>query len=162
MIWNFELPLLLQGKVFPKIKQFCWYDLEIWTAPIITSSKYPRFTEVTRIFELPRLSRGSIFAKIRQFCWCDLEICPAPIIKSWSFWKKWRSFDEATWKFKLSRLSRGKHPSKIWQKIYEVSWKFALPLLWPGKIFPKVKQFSWCDLKICTAPIIKSWSFCKK
>ena len=90
------------------------------------------------------------------------------------------------WKFELALLSRaevfekskavltkslensdypGYHEVSISQKygrFYEVNWKFALPLLWLGKIFPKIKQFCWCDLKICTALIIKSWSFCKK
>ena len=28
VIWKFELPLLSCSKRFPKIKQFCWYDLE--------------------------------------------------------------------------------------------------------------------------------------
>ena len=34
--WKFELPLLTGGKSSPKISQFCWCDLKIWPAPIIT------------------------------------------------------------------------------------------------------------------------------
>ena len=41
-------------------------------------------------------------------------------------------------------------------RFYEVTWKFALPLLSRGKIFTKIKQFYWSDLKIWTAPIITS------
>ena len=34
--WKFELPLLTGGKSSTKIWQFCWCDLKIWPAPIIT------------------------------------------------------------------------------------------------------------------------------
>ena len=36
---KFDMPLLSQGKAFAfaKIRQFCWSNLKIWTAPIITS-----------------------------------------------------------------------------------------------------------------------------
>ena len=36
-----------------------------------------------------------------------------------------------------------------------------MPLLSRAGIFAKIKQFCWCDLKICTSPIIKSWNFLK-
>ena len=122
------------------MKLFCWCDLKIWTAPIITSwnslKRYGRFYEVTWKFALPLLSQGKIFSKIKQFCWCDLKICTAPITTSWFFSKIWGSFDDVTWKFKLSLLSQGKMPKII-------------------------RPFLNLHLKIWPAPIITSWKFCK-
>ena len=37
VIWKFTLLLSSRGKIFQKIKQFCWSDSKTSTAPIITS-----------------------------------------------------------------------------------------------------------------------------
>ena len=79
-------------KVFPKIKQFCWYDFKIWTAPIITSSNVHKNTpDLMKLLEYLNYScyqEGTFFAKVRQFCWCGLKIWSAAIITSWNFHKR--------------------------------------------------------------------------
>ena len=54
------------------------------------------------------------------------------------------------------------HKLKFWGNFDDFTWKFAQPLLSQGKLFPKIKQFCWCDLKIWPAPIITNWNFWKK
>ena len=98
-----------------KIKQFCWCNLKIWTAPIVTSSnvskhnvvllkwlenlnclyyqklklsqKQSNFVEVIWKFELLLWSQTEIFAKTRQFYWSDSKIWTATIITGWNFLK---------------------------------------------------------------------------
>ena len=140
--WKFQLPLLLRGKVFAKIWPFCWYDLKIRPAPIITSwnflknktvlmvsleklnlpyykevkflQKYRRFNEITWKFELPLVTALSI-AKSKAVCWCDLKIWPAPIIIDWNFLKNKAFFDDIMWNFEPALLSRSEFFAKVSQ-----------------------------------------------
>ena len=103
-------------KIFAKVSQFCWSDLKVPAAPIITSwnicknmavvmmsledlncsyyhelkfsQKYGRFYEVTWKLTLPLSSGVKIFGKIRLLYWCDLNIWSVTIITSWSFCEK--------------------------------------------------------------------------
>ena len=46
-----------------------------------------------------------------------------------------------------------------YDRFYEAAWKLALPLLSQGKIFKKITQICWNDLKIWTIPIITRENF---
>ena len=43
--------------------------------------------------------------------------------------------------------------SKKYDKFYQATWKLTLPISSRGKIFSKIKQCCWSDLKIYTATI---------
>ena len=114
MTWKFGLPLLLQGKILGKVRQFCWSDSKIWTASMMKGwnvlknkavlmispenlnclynhevkflLKCPIFNEVIWTFELSwSISWSMILSNKRQFWWCLLKVWPFPIITKWNF-----------------------------------------------------------------------------
>ena len=114
MTWKFGLPLLLQGKILGKVRQFCWSDSKIWTASMMKGwnvlknkavlmispenlnclynhevkflQKCPIFNEVIWTFELSwSISWSIILSNKRQFWWCLLKVWPFPIITKWNF-----------------------------------------------------------------------------
>ena len=85
--WKFALPLTSRGQIFTKIKQFCWSELKIWTAPIITSWSF--------------LKNMAEFIKL-------LESSRFPYHHEVKFSQQQSSFVEVTWKFELPLLSRAK------------------------------------------------------
>ena len=50
-IRKFELPLLWWASIFSKIREFLWYHLKIWTAPIITSWNIKSIPFLMKSFE---------------------------------------------------------------------------------------------------------------
>ena len=109
---------------------------------------------------LPLLSQRKIFTKIRQFLYIHLKIWTAPIITSWNFQK-----NQAVLLKWLENLNCPCYHELIFSKkygrFYKVTWKFTLPLSSRGKIFVKIKQFCWSDLKIWIASIVRSSNFHK-
>ena len=114
MTWKFGLPLLLQGKILGKVRQFCWSDSKIWTASMMKGwnvlknkavlmispenlnclynhevkflQKCPIFNEVIWTFELSwSISWSMILSNKRQLWWCLLKVWPFPIITKWNF-----------------------------------------------------------------------------
>ena len=160
----------------PKIRQFCWSDLKILTAPIITGSfddmtwnlncpyyhelkffqKYHRFNKVIWIFELPPLSWGIIFSKIRQFWWCLLKIWPFPIKTKWNFCEN-RPVLVSLEKFFCPYYHHiapiMKFPQKIKASlgIYLKIWPASKMTSWN---LAKISKFWWCHLKNWTVLII--------
>ena len=53
----------------------------------------------------------------------------------------------------MALLSRAEIFAKI-GSFDDFTWKFEPALLLRGNLFPKIKQFCWCDLKFWTAPTI--------
>ena len=165
MTWIFELHLLSRGKNFFKNKAILLMWLESLNCPyyheLKFSQNYGRFYEATWKFALPLLSRGKIFTKIKQFGWCNLKFWTVPIITSSNVCKNTPDLIKLLEYLNCAYY----HELKFCQKcgrFYEVTWNFALPLLSRGKLFPKIKQFCWRDLKIWHTLIITSWNFCKK
>ena len=57
-----------------KVKHFCWCNLKIRPAPIITSKNFGKNQAVfLKRLELHQLSRAGIFSKMRQFWWYLLK-----------------------------------------------------------------------------------------
>ena len=147
MIWNFELPLLLRGKIFPKIKLFCWYDSEIWTASIITSSNVhkntPDLMKLPEYLNCPCYHEVVLFEKIRQFsCWFALPLLTRAEVFAKSKAVLTKSLEHSNYPCY--------HEVKISQKygrFYEVNWKFALPVLCRDNIFPKRNGVRGRDIK---------------
>ena len=108
--------------------------------------------------------------------WCRLKTWPLPIITSRNF-VKIRVFWRYHWKAWTGPIitMRRVHENKAiqvhsftWKFVQfpyyhelKVTWIFGLSLISRGKIFSKIRQFCWCDLKIWPAPIIASSNFRK-
>ena len=138
--WIEELPLLLRAEIF---------------------AQKDSFDDVTWTFELALLSRAEIFAKIRQFWWCHSSVWPAPVITNWNF-----SQTKAVLMILLENLNC---PFITSSNVHENSpdlmklLEYLNCLFYHEAIFfAKIRYLCWCDLIIYSAPIVKSWSFCKK
>ena len=119
----------------------------------ICPRKWDHFYKFTWKLDLPLLSRAEIFIRIKQFCWFDLKIWHGPIIASWNFRKnigavllKWFENSHCLYYHELKF-------SRKYSSFVDVIWKFKLPLLSRAEIFSEIKQFCWCALKIRNAPI---------
>ena len=156
--------MLSRGIFFPPKKQFCWCDMKLWTALIITSWNFlknladfmksienlhcPYYGEVTipknkavllmwlENLHLSLLSRAEIFAKNKTVLMMSLENSIYPCYHEVICPRKW-------------------------DHSYKFTWKLDLPLLSRAEIFTRIKQFCWFDLKIWHGPIIASWNFRK-
>ena len=139
MIWKSQLSLLSRAKV---------------------SQKYPRFNEVTWKFAL-LLSWAEIFAKIRLFWWCHFKIWTCPIITRWSVHQNKGPFYTFTSKYDLPLH----YELKLLQKctaFNEVTWKFELSLLSRGNFFAKSKAFLLMQLENSTCPFYHQQKFSQK
>ena len=152
-------PYYHEGKLFAKVRQFCWCDLKVCTALIITIwnflknmadfmkslenlqcpylsigkiPKMKQFVDATSKFNMPLLSRTGIFAKNKVVLMVPIE------------------------KFNLPLTTWSVHKNKIIPiHLLENS---TCRYITDG-IFSKINQFCWSALKIWTAPIIMSWNF---
>ena len=139
MTWKFDVPLLSRGTISGKIRQFCWNDLKIWTAPIITSWNF--------------LENKAVLLK-----WLENLICA--YYDGLKFSQKYGSLMISPENLNCPFS----HELKFLQihLIFNlVIWIFELPSLSWSIILSNIREFWWCLLKTWPSLISQSEIFAK-
>ena len=137
------------------MKQFCWSDLKIWTASIITSWNFLKNKAVLMIshevWPTAIITRWN-FCKNKGilFMWLENLACPyyCEVLLKW--------FEKLNYPYYQALKFSRKQGSFV-----KAIRKFELRLWWRAEMFSKIRQFWWYHLKIWTASIITRLNFCE-
>ena len=136
---NLNLPLIITGLNFLKTSQCYWCNL-------LANLNGPYY------YKLPFSPRKDIFNDIT---WPASNITSSNFFKNSPYLMKLLEYLSCPYHHQVILLQ--KKSSSV-----DVTWKLDLSLISRADIFVKIRQFWWCHLSLCIAPIITSWHFLQK